>query len=194
MSIKAFVLLSLASMAPLACAAQKSVGPDGDPWANYQGTYAAPVRSGEAHASVPVEAPDEERADKPASSKAKLAASTLATSKVTIQDTSITSIGVEALGDATARSLGVPIVATDVVVGPKYELVEVQLKGATVQILRAATTPDAGGPELSPPRARAAELSPTEASWYDADADALVVVNSPKKASSEKLLTTLFRR
>jgi hypothetical protein len=191
MSIKAFVLLSLSSATFLACASSRSVVPDKDPWASYQGTYATSLQSGDTHVATPPDVPDDERVAKSAP-KTKVDPSAPEPSTALIQDASISSIGVTALGEASARSLGLAVVATDLVVGSKYELVEVQLKGATVQILRAAQAPNAAGPELAAPHDREGELSPTEAGWYDADADVLVVVNSAKRATSDKLLAALF--
>ena len=194
----------VASVSLVACAGPNSSGPERDPWAGYQGTYAgsarasvAPSLASESAASSEVVEPadaDEPRAKPGSRSKAKVGVRAPASSKATIKEESISSIGVEALGNATAGLLGASVVSKDLVIGSRYELVEVQLKGATVQILRAATTPDADGPELDAPKARHNALSPTEEAWYDADGDVLVVVNSANKATSQKVLTTIVKR
>ena len=204
MKLAIIAIASISSLGLLACAGanQRDAA---DPWAGYQGTHAATPRATGARGTTETTNEDAELAQEPvAKSKAKTTgaeepipspapASKSKSSKATIQDASISSIDVDALGEAAAGSLAATVVSTDTVVGPRYELVEVQLQGATVQIIRAATTPDAKGPEISAPKARQSELSKTEAAWYDAEADVLVVVNTAKKASSRKLLTAIVK-
>lgn len=193
------LLVSISSLGLIACAGLSANTPEKDPWAGYEGTHATVGRTSLTSASMPapasasapaqLEAPVDAVPVAMPTTKAKTAA---AISKATIRDESISSIDVDTLGEVTSGSLGGKVVSSEVVVGAKYELVEVQLKGATVQIIRAATKPDTSGPDLSAPKARHLELSKTEAAWYDADADVLVIVNSSKKTTSRKLLAVIL--
>jgi hypothetical protein len=85
-------------------------------------------------------------------------------------------------------------VSTNVIVGPEYEMVQVVLKNASVQIVRPASSPDSSGPKLRAPRERKGALSSSESAWLDEDADVLVLVQAPKGATSKKALKAILKK
>ena len=85
------------------------------------------------------------------------------------------------------------VVSTKYLVGPKYEEMQVQLKGATVQVIRPSANPASDGPAISSPKARNSEISKTESGWYDEEADVLVVVTAAKKPAAQKALGTILK-
>ncbi len=192
MKLRSSVVVLIASMGLYACgggaaANEEAKGPD--PWAGYKGTYAGePVAA--SHKSAPAKqakaaeaAPAEET---PAPKKSA--------SRATIKGESVSSIGPDALADASKGALKSKVVSSNVTVGSQYEQVEVQLKGAKVQIIRPASSPDAKGPSISGPKARLGELGAADSSYYDDDADVLVVINAGKKPAGQKALGTILKK
>lgn len=188
MDLRSSVVVLIASMGLYACgggagANNEAKGPD--PWSDYKGTYAGAL-------AAPKASPAKQaKADAPA---AEEAAPKKSASRATIKGESVSSIGVDALADASKGALKSKVVASNVVVGSQYEQVEVQLKGAKVQIIRPATSPDPKGPSVSAPKARSGELGSAESSFYDEDADVLVVVNAGKKPAAQKALGTILKK
>jgi hypothetical protein len=72
--------------------------------------------------------------------------------------------------------------------------VQVQLKGATVHIIRPNPGSETGNGSVDAPKARQSSLSKAEAGYYDEDADVLVVVEAGKKANAEKALASIVSR
>lgn len=179
---------------------------EADPWSDYKGTYASSSGSrGESSASKPdakeakakaADAPKEEAAA-PAAPDQQQPAPALAAkkaSKTTIHGESISAIAPATLADVSKAALKSKVVRTKMLVGADYEQVQIQLKGVAVQIVRPAANPVTGGPSVASPKARNASLSKTESAWYDEDADVLIVVNAPKKATSQKALGAILER
>ncbi len=165
---------------------------EADPWKDFKGTYSATSADGA------------ERADKgeptKKSSKAKSAqaekpkAEEKKASRGTVNGESLSSISVESLTDASKSALKGKLVSNSVVTGKQYELVQVQLKGATVQIFRPATSPSPNGPSVASPRSKSEELAKNDAGWYDDEADVFVSVNAGgKKAAAQKALASLVK-
>ena len=195
-SALAVSLLSMFALATSACGAkQEAKAPESDPWAGFQGTYAdaAPQKSGKAEKKVADAAPAP-KADKAKEEPAAAAAPAKKTSKMMIKGESISSIGSDALAAAAGSNLKSKVVSSDVTVGPQYELVSVQLKGQSIQIVRPAASPDPSGMALPGPKERNGELSKTESGMYDADADVLVIVNSAQKKVSKTSLGQLMKK
>jgi hypothetical protein len=115
-------------------------------------------------------------------------------SKTKIRGKSVSSVSPDALAGASKGALKSKVVSSNLIVGPEYEMVQVVLKGASVQIVRPATSPDQSGPKLRSPKVRNDGLSETESGWYDADADVLVLVQAPKSATSKKALKALLKK
>lgn len=186
------VLLSLFTLA--ACGGSSPGAKEPDPWADYKGTYAGPaeprgatsVASGEGarHDAKSKTGPKEHVDEAPAKKS----------SKATIHGESISTIGEGPLAAASKGALKTKLVASKVLVGAQYEELRVQLKGAAVQIIRPAATPDAGTAAVDAPKARSSALSKTQAGWYDEEADVLVIVEAGRKGAAEKALAAILTR
>jgi hypothetical protein len=198
MRTRPVLVILLSSLGLFACggAANEEAKSAANPWADFKGTYSAPASpeqksekaeaaKKEAHAKAE---PKEETSEAP--TPAPVAKKT---SKGTVQGESLSSISVDSLTDASKTALKAKFVSNSVVTGPQYELVQVQLKGATVQIIRPAEKPSPNGPAIASPKAKNGELSKTDAGWYDEEADVLVLVNAPKKAAAQKALGTIVK-
>ena len=194
------IAVSLAALTGCAAGQKEVKAPETDSWAGYRGTYAS---------SAPQAAGDPAKVEKkimhaePEASKAQVEEPSVAapprpnkkkSSKGMITGESVSSIGVDSLATALGTSLKAKVVSQDLTVGPKYELVQVQLKGQSVQIVRPAASPDPTGLAIPSPTERNGEMSTTESGWYDADADVLVIVNASKKASSQSSLGTILEK
>jgi len=191
-------------------AAQNTKGADDNVWSGYKGTYAGakdpgrtspappPTKAAEAKKAkaeteeAAEEATDDTTAADPAAPSP--AASSTKKSKATIGGESVSSIGEDALASLTTKNLKSEMLSSSIMVGAKYERIQVQLKGATVSIIRPAASPNANGPAVAEPKARKADLAKTEAAHYDADADVLVVVNAPKKGAAQKALGSIVKK
>ena len=115
-------------------------------------------------------------------------------SKAKIKGESLSSVGADAVAGASKKALKSKVVSSNVITGPDYEMVQIVLKDASVQIVRPATTPDSSGPKLRSPKVRNDSLSSTESGYYDADADVLVLVQSAKAAKSKKALAAIVKK
>ncbi len=195
------VITLLASLVVFGCGGagnKDAKAPESDPWAGYTGKYAEPggasaapkakeakaeKKSAEPKAEVKVEKTEE------ASGGAKKA------STATIHGESVSSVGLDSFADSAKTATKSKVVSTKYLVGPKYEQLQIQLKGATVQVIRPAANPAPDGPAFSSPKARSAEVSKADAGYYDPDADVSVVVTGAgKKAGAEKVLGTILKR
>lgn len=202
MRIRSFVVsIVLSSVGLFACGGgTPEAKSEPNMWADYKGTYATPGGARGATSSAkaePKEAkakaaePAKEEEEKPAE---KAAAPARKSSKTTIHGESISAIGADTLADVSKSALKAKVVNSKLVVGAQYEQVQIQLKGVAVQIVRPAANPVAGGPSVSSPKSRNDSLSKTESAWYDEEADVLIVVNAPKKATSQKALGAILER
>jgi hypothetical protein len=172
-----------------------------DPWADFKGTYSTPAA---APHSAKGEAPKKDKAKaKAAPVKEEVAIveeappapapATKKTSKGTVNGESLSSISVDALTNASKSTLNKKFVSNSVVTGSEYEVVEVELKGVKVQIVRPAESPAPSGPALTSPKAKKASLGKTDAAWYDEEADVLILVTSPKKGAAQKALNAIVK-
>lgn len=181
----------LLSVGLFACGASLEEKEAGDPWSTFTGKYsrpAAPREKAKADANTdrkakaePAEKVEEEQTPAP-----------IKTSSATIGGESISSIGLDTLTDSVKKALKQKFVSNGVVTGPEYEMVTVELKDAKVKIVRRAGSPAPNGPAIST-TAKRAELSANDASWYDEDADVLVVVSAGKKAAAQKALRAIVK-
>lgn len=187
-------------------AAQNTKDHDDNVWSGFKGTYASPKEAGrtspaptaepskkDMKAKADAEETTEEATDD-ATGETPAPSASPSKSKATIGGESVSSIGEDTLAALATKSLKSEMLSSSVMVGAKYERVRVQLKGATVSIIRPASTPNANGPNVAEPKARNGELALTETAFYDADADVIVVVNAPKKASAQKALGTIVKK
>ncbi len=190
------VVVLVSSLGLVACGgANEEAKNGGDPWAGFKGTYSTPAPKGETSG-------DGEPAQKEAKAKGKAepkheaaeeAAPARVASKATVNGESLSSIDVDVLTDVSKSALKAKFVSNSVMTGPQYELVQVQLKGATVQVIRPAEKPSPNGPAISSPKAKSSELSKNDASWYDEEADVLVFVTAGKKAAAQKALGAIVK-
>jgi hypothetical protein len=188
------VLLSACALGACGGAATQEAK-DANVWADFSGKYSSPAgpsgnsstaKAEQARAkSKSAEAKEEAAEAAPAPAPAKKS------SKATIHGESLSTIGDAALADASKGALKTKVVSTKMVNGPQYELVKVQLKGATVQIIRPNPGSETGNGSVDAPKTRSASLSKAEASYYDEDADVLVIVEAGKKANAEKALASI---
>jgi hypothetical protein len=173
---------------------------DANVWADFSGKYSATDTRG--NTSAPSAKSADARRDAKSKTEAKeeaAAEETPATaakkpSKATVKGESLSTIGDAALADASKGALKTKVVSTKIVNGPQYEHVKVQLKGATVQIIRPNPPGETGNGAVDAPKARSASLSKIEASYYDEEADVLVIVEAGKKANAEKALASIVAR
>lgn len=213
--IRASFLASTLALVACGGPAREAVAPESDPWAGYTGKYTAPSADGRKSDKSDAPVKREAKAEKPSKGESEKAAKSESTepsdspaasassgasaakkpsSKGMIQGESVSLIGPDALGEASKSALKGKVVSSKLMVGAQYETVQVQLKGVGVQIFRPAQSPNPNGPTISAPKARNGELSKTESGWYDEEADVLVVVNSGKKAGSQKALGAILKR
>ncbi len=187
----------LSSLVVVACggAAKKDAkAPEGDPWAGYTGKYAEPgtAKAETAKAEKPKAEPKAEKvADKaPAKTEETGAAHK---SAATIHGESVSSIDLDTFADATKTATKAKVVSTKYLVGPKYEQLQIQLKGMAVQVIRPAANPAPDGPSIASPKARSGGVSKLESGYYDADADVVVVVTATGKPAAQKVLGTIVK-
>jgi hypothetical protein len=200
------LLSLLSSLSLVACAGAKggeAQGPETNPWADYKGTYAGTAEPRAAKSEPKRDQAKAEAKAKPAEPKAEKAekaekveepAAAKKASRGTIHGESVSSIDLDVLADASKAALKSKVVSRKYIVGARYEQIQVQLNGLSVQVTRPAEHPVNDGPTISSPKARNGELSKAESGWYDEDADVLVVVTAAKKAGSQKALGTLLKR
>lgn len=186
----------LSSLVMVACgAAQKEAkGPEADPWAGYTGKYAEPAAGKAAKADAKPKEAKAEKVEKAEAPKADDAATVKKASSATIHGESVSSVGLDTFADASKTATKSKVVSTKYLVGPKYEQLQIQMKGVAVQVIRPAANPAPDGPAMSSPKARSGEVSKTESGYYDADADVVVVVTAGGKAGAQKVLGTILKR
>jgi len=215
MAHRSLVVLAFASLSLFACAGANEATHEKDPWGDFKGTYSTPAGPKDKEAKAEA-APKEAKAKAEAAPKqeektaaaaedgseglppAPITAAAPAEkkkSKGMVKGESVSSITVDALTDASKTSMPkAKFVSNGVVTGEKYEMVSVQLKGTEVKIIRPAEKPAPAGPAIASPKAKSGDLAKTDASYYDADADVLVIVSAGKKASAQKVLNSLVKR
>jgi hypothetical protein len=155
----------------------------------------APSKPAKSESVAAAPAPTSDSSDDPKPSKPDVAASgSHRPSKAKIKGESVSSVGADAVAGASKKALKSKVVSSNVITGPDYEMVQIVLKDASVQIVRPATTPDSSGPKLRSPKVRNDSLSSTESGYYDADADVLVLVQSSKAAKSKKALAAIVKK
>lgn len=165
-------------------------------WSDYKGTYAAgasakpeePAPKKVAKAEKSDKAEKAEKSDKADKEEKKI-------SKAKIQGESVSSVSADVVAGASKTALKSKVVSTNTVVGAEYEQLQVVLnKGVAVQIIRPAAKPDGAGPKVRSPKARSEGLAETDASYYDEQADVLVLVQAAKKATSKKALKAILKK
>lgn len=186
-------LLSFFALAACGGAATQEAK-DANMWADFSGKYSTPA---EPRGSSSTAKSEQAKRDAKAKTEAKEEAAESAakkSSKATIRGESLSTISDAALADASKGALKTKVVSTKIVNGPQYEHVRVQLKGATVHIIRPNPGSETGNGSVDAPKARNASLSKAEAGYYDEEADVLVVVEAGKKANAEKALASIVTR
>lgn len=169
-------------------------------WSDYKGTYAdgakaEPASKTEAAPKKVAKAEKSEKADKPEKSEKADKDSEKKVSKAKIQGESVSSVSADMVAGASKTALKSKVVSTNTVVGAEYEQLNVVLnKGVAVQIIRPAAKPDGSGPKVRSPKARSEGLAETDASYYDEQADVLVLVQAAKKATSKKALKAILKK
>ena len=167
-----------------------------DPWSDFKGTYSASGPKDET--SEDGEPAKKEAKGKPASAHHETAEDGASSrkkgpSKGTVNGESLSSVDVDVLTDVSKSALKSKFVSNSVMTGPQYELVQVQLKGATVQVIRPAEKPSPNGPAIASPKTKNDQLTKNDASWYDEEADVLVFVSAGKKAAAQKALGAIVK-
>ena len=195
-------------------AAKPAAAPEPDyDWSTYNGGKEAPVADTKASGADKSDSADSKpaksgkpaavaaapegsaSADDPKPGKPDVAASgSHKASKAKIKGESVSSVSADAVAGASKKALKSKVVSSNVITGPDYEMVQIVLKDASVQIVRPATTPDSSGPKLRSPKLRNDSLTSTDSAYYDADADVLVLVQSSKAAKSKKALVALLKK
>jgi hypothetical protein len=197
-SPKVVVLFSVFALGACGGAATQEAK-DANVWSDFSGKYSTPAQPG-GNTSAPTAKNEQARRDaksKTTEPKEEAAAEETPakkSSKATVKGESLSTIGDAALADASKSALKTKVVSTKIVNGAQYEHVKVQLKGATVQIIRPNPPGETGNGAVDAPKARSASLSKAEASYYDEDADVLVIVEAGKKANAEKALASIITR
>jgi len=179
----------LSSLTVFACggaAKKEAKAPEGDPWAGYTGKYAEP-------ASASAKAEKSKPADKAEKGAEKTEEAGPHKSTATIHGESVSSIDLDTFADATRTATKGKVVSTKYLVGPKYEQLQIQMKGVAVQVIRPAANPAPDGPSIASPKARNGGVSKLESGYYDADADVVVVVTAAGKPAAQKVLGTIVK-
>ena len=165
---------------------------DANVWSDFSGKYSTPAEPrGSSSTAKSEQAKRDAKAKTDAKEEAAEAAPAKKASKATIHGESLSTISDAALADASKGALKTKVVSTKIVNGPQYEHVKVQLKGATVHIIRPNPGSETGNGSVDAPKARNSSLSKAEAGYYDEEADVLVVVEAGKKANAEKALASI---
>lgn len=197
MRIHGNVLVLLSVLALAACGgAATQEAKDANVWGDFSGKYSTPAEPRGSSSSAKSEHAKRDAKSKNSEAKEEAAEAAPAkkSSKATIRGESLSTISDAALADASKGALKTKVVSTKIVNGPQYEHVKVQLKGATVHIIRPNPGSETGNGSVDAPKARNGSLSKAEAGYYDEDADVLVVVEAGKKANAEKALASIVSR
>lgn len=161
-------------------------------WSDYKGTYAAGGDAAKPSEPAPKKVAASEKSEKSEKSDKD---SEKKISKAKIQGESVSSVSADVVAGASKTALKSNVVSTNTVVGAEYEQLQVVLnKGVAVQIVRPAAKPDGAGPKVRSPKARSEGLAETDASYYDEQADVLVLVQAAKKATSKKALKAILKK
>jgi len=189
------VVVLLSSLGLVACGGSSTEAKSGgDPWADFKGTYSTPAAAGADKDEKGEPAKKEAKAKtEPQAEQAEEAMPAKKPSKATVKGESLSSVDVDVLTDVSKTALKAKFVSNSVMTGPRYELVQVQLKGVTVQVIRPAEKPSPNGPPIASPKAKSSELTKNDASWYDEEADVLVFVSARKKAAAQKALGAIVK-
>lgn len=188
------VVVLLSSLGLFACGGANKTKDEANPWGNFTGKYSdAAPREKAASAEAPKKEAEASSNEEAAATEGAAPAPKKA-SEATVKGESISSVSVESLTEASTNALKSQFVSNGIMTGPKYELVQVELKTATVQIIRPAEKPAPNGLPIPSPKAKNAELEANDAGWYDEEADVLVIVNAPKKAAAQKALGAIVNR
>ena len=188
------VVVLLSSLGLFACGGANKTKDEANPWGNFTGKYSdAAPREKAASAAAPKKEAEASSNEEAAATEGAAPAPKKA-SEATVKGESISSVSVESLTEASTNALKSQFVSNGIMTGPKYELVQVELKTATVQIIRPAEKPAPNGLPIPSPKAKNAELEANDAGWYDEEADVLVIVNAPKKAAAQKALGAIVNR
>ena len=191
------MLVSVFALGAIACGGGATPeAKDANAWADFTGKYSTPAepRGNTTTAKNADARRDAKSKTTEPKEEAAEAASAKKASKATVHGESVSTIGDAQLAEASKSALKTKVVSTKIVNGPQYELVKVQLKGATVQIIRPNPGTETGNGAVDAPKARNASLSKAEAGYYDEEADVLVVVEAGKKAAAEKALASIVTR
>jgi len=197
MRIQTSVFALLSVLAITACGgAATQEAKDANVWSDFSGKYSTPAESHGSSSSAKSEQAKRDAKAKNAEKKdeAAEAAPAKKSSKATVKGESLSTISHAALAEASKGALKTKVVPTKTVNGPQYEHVKVQLKGATVHIIRPNAAGETGNGSVDAPKARSGSLSKAEAGYYDEEADVLVVVEAGKKANAEKALASIVSR
>ncbi len=190
------IVALLSSLTVFACggaAKKEAKGPESDPWAGYTGKYAESA-SASASASAKAEKPKAaDKAQKVAEKAPEKEEASTHKSTATIHGESVSSIDLDTFADATKTATKGKVVSTKYLVGPKYEQLQIQMKGVAVQVIRPAANPAPDGPSIASPKARNGGVSKLESGYYDADADVVVVVTAAGKPAAQKVLGTIVK-
>jgi len=193
------LVLAASFVALVACGGSNPEAKDAsnsDAWKDFTGKYSTPAEP-RGSTSAAKESPKSAKAkaeQKEQTEETAPATPSKKTSKATIKGESLSSIGELALADASKGSLKTKVVSTRVLSGREYESVRIQLKGASVTIIRPVAAGEAGNGAVDAPKSRASALSKSEAGYYDEDADVAIIVDSGKKNASERSLAALVSR
>jgi len=115
-------------------------------------------------------------------------------SKGTVKGESISTLSESQLAaGALAATKSKAAVSSGTMTGKQYEVITVETKKGTIKITRPASTPNPKGPEVTPPTNKLGDIGKNESAWFDEEGDCIVVVSSPKKASSAKLLNSIVK-
>src|SRR5688500_11730277 len=149
MRIQSILILSFA-FGLVACggAAQNTKDHDSDVWSGFKGTYATAKESGRTSPApatdtskkdVKAKAETEETADEPTDDAAPettpSSTGSSKKSKASIGGESVSTIAEDALASLATKNLKSEMLSSSIMVGAKYERVQVQLKGATLTII-----------------------------------------------------------
>jgi hypothetical protein len=211
MRIRSSLFAVLSSVVLFACGGanqEAKSANEKDPWADYKGTYATSATprpegatksksdSAKSDSKAKAEKTEEKTDDAPAPSKKSASSSSSSPSKGRIGGESISSVTSESVADAVKGATKGKVASSAIVIGPQYEQISVKTKsGVAVQVFRKASSPDENGPAVASPKAKSGEVSKNDASWYDEDADVLVVVTGAgKKGASQKVLGSILKK
>lgn len=192
----AILALALAGCATRAKPAAAPAEPDYD-WSTFKGGKveepAASSSSSSKASSKETKKDASDESAKPAASDEASSGDAKKMSSTKISGHSLSEVDADSVANA-ARALRLSLVSSNTIVGPEYEQLNIVFNNLSVQIVRPASSPDKSGPKVRSPKARNDDMAKTDAGFYDASADVLVLVQAPKKATSKKTLAVLLAK